>query len=47
MHRMGNLGASAQTDGRSGVEIPYVKGLTSHYGPESWGGARKDIAFKR
>ena len=31
------LGASAQTDGRSGVGVPHVKGLTSHYGPESWG----------
>jgi hypothetical protein len=30
------VGASAQTDGRSGVKVPYVKGLTSHYGPESW-----------
>jgi RNA-directed DNA polymerase len=29
------VGASAQTDGRLGVEVPYVKGLTSHYGPES------------
>jgi len=33
---LGYVGASAQTDGRSGVKVPYVKGLTSHYGPESW-----------
>jgi len=34
-------GSVGETDGRSGVEVPYVKGLTSHYGPESWGDGRE------